>query len=292
MQSFSIGEYTFHIDNQCGLDIKYANIEGFSTYNVHPKKKDITLLFNFSPLNIEGKELFIADSTGEFFYQNIWKVYHYNGAIYYSIYYLNHPVLKQAIFTYNKSNSTIEIFLTPLNPLLPIELNPFEHPIGVLMLTRLLQENGGFLIHGSGVSDGANGYIFTGVSGIGKSTMASIWKSIGAEVVNDDRLMICENGDEYTFYNTPMPHYNDFSKNASLKGIFLLSQSPINHCTRISGVKALTKVMANFMQQFYDADVISKQLNQTEQLVSRVPVYELGFKPDTDVVSLIRDLNL
>ena len=62
--------------------------------------------------------------------------------------------------------------------------------------------------------------------------------------------------------------------------------------TKISGVKALSKVMANFMQQFYDAEVITKQLNQTEQLINRIPVYELGFKPDTDVVSLIRDLNL
>lgn len=292
MQSFSIGDYTFYIDNQCRLDLNYANIEGFTSFQDSTSRKQITIQFSISSLEIGDKELFVADSSGEFFYQNIWKVHSHNGAIYYSISYLNHPILQQAIFTYNKANSTVEIFLTPLNPLLPIELTPFEHPIGVLMLTRLLQENGGFLIHGSGVRDGENGYIFTGISGIGKSTMAGIWGSIGAEIVNDDRLMICENPKGYSFYNTPMPHYNDVSKNAPLKAIFLLSQSPKNYCTKISGVKALSKVMANFMQQFYDAEVITKQLNQTEQLINRIPVYELGFKPDTDVVSLIRDLNL
>lgn len=292
MQSFSIGDYIFYIDNQCNLEFKYANIEGFTTFQHHNLRKQITLQINTTPLMLEGKELFIADSSGEFYYQNIWKVIIQNGAIYYSINYLNHPVLKEAIFTYNKVNSTVEISLTPLNTSFPIELNPFEHPIGVLILTRLQQENGGFLIHGSGVRDGENGYIFTGVSGIGKSTMAGIWSSMGAEVVNDDRLMICKDAEGYKFYNTPMPHYNDVSKSAPLKGIFLLSQSPTNYCTKTSGIKALSKVMANFIQQFYDAEVIAKQLDQTEELVNSIPVYELGFKPDTDVVTLIRDLNI
>jgi len=46
------------------------------------------------------------------------------------------------------------------------------------------------MIHASGVNNAGHGYIFSGVSGKGKSTMAKLWDNSGARVIHDDRLIL------------------------------------------------------------------------------------------------------
>ncbi len=291
---FSIGNFTFDVQAADEIKIISDNIDDFRHIPTNSNQINISLRFQISdsmPQNL-GEELFVAESKDELYFQNIWKVHQYKDIISYSVIYSNHPELESAYFTYHENRRMVDVFLKPKENITTLSINPFTHPFGVLILTRLQQVHGGFLIHGSGVKDGDNGYIFTGVSGMGKSTMAWLWHSLGAEIVNDDRLLISKTEQGYSFYNTPMPHYNDFAKSAALKAIFLLSQSPINYCTKIGGVKALSKVMANFMQQFFDPKIIAIHLDRTENLISEIPVYELGFKPDTDVVALVRNLKL
>ena len=254
-----------------------------------------TISLHFSLLENEiplGEPVFLADSKSDFFLQNIWSVHKLNGQLYYLVDYGTQGEISKIIFTVDATKRVVDVFVDLRDKSSQFSFDPFMHPLGVLLIASLQQLYGGLLIHASGIVDGENGYIFTGVSGIGKSTMAGIWQSVGAEIVNDDRLMICESETGFTFHNTPMPHYYDFARSGSLKGIFLLSQSETNHCTKISGIRALSKVMANFMQQLFDAKLVEDHLNKAERLVLNVPVYQLGFKPDTDVVALVRSLNL
>lgn len=289
----SIADFEFTIEYPSDWILLTENIEGFNNSCNKISKQQITLRFHqYNREIILGDSIFLADNRSELFLQNTWSVHKVGTEIYYLITYTNHPTIKNIVFTVDKKTNSVDIFVEPKSQNQTLAINPFQHPLGVLTLARLQQIYGGLLIHASGIRDGQNGYIFTGVSGIGKSTMAGIWESIGAEIVNDDRLMISENQNGFSFYNTPMPHYEDFYKSGNLKGIFLLSQSPTNHCTKISGIQALSKVMANFMQQFFDGEIVAEHLNKTERLISTIPVFQLGFKPDTDVVALVRSLNL
>jgi dephospho-CoA kinase len=65
------------------------------------------------------------------------------------------------------------------------------------------------------------GRVFSGVSGIGKSTMAEIWRNIGAQVINDDRLIIriVKDG-SIVMFNTPMT-YSDSYKSTPLNHLYL-----------------------------------------------------------------------
>lgn len=175
---------------------------------------------------------------------------------------------------------------------IPFVFDPFLYPLGILVFIYLVHHHGGLVVHASGVLDGDNGCLFTGLSGVGKSTMARLWSQKGASVVNDDRLILMPHGTDYYMHNTPMPYYTDVPKQASLKGIFLLSQSPVNCCTRITGAVAMMRFMANCMQHLHSNAYVKEHLAIVEAIAAKVPIYELGFKPDTDVVDLVRQLNL
>ena len=174
----------------------------------------------------------------------------------------------------------------------PILFDPFLYPLGILALIYLAHQHEGLVVHASGVFDGEKGYLFTGLSGIGKSTMARLWLQQGAVIINDDRLVIMPDNGSFTIHNTPMPYYVDVPKQATLKGIFLLSQSPENYCRPVSGAVAMMRFMANCMQHLHSDAFVKEHLVIVEAIASKVPIFELGFKPDSDVVELVRHLNL
>jgi len=174
----------------------------------------------------------------------------------------------------------------------PFVFDPFIYPLGILVFIYLALFNKGLVIHASGVQDGENGYLFTGLSGIGKSTMARLWQEKGAVIINDDRLAVMPDDDGFSIHNTPMPYYQEYPKSSRLNGIFLLKQSTENYCLPLKGASAMMRVMANCMQHFHTPDLVQQHLSIVESIASKIPVFELGFKPDTDIVDLIRNLRL
>jgi hypothetical protein len=146
------------------------------------------------------------------------------------------------------------------------------------------------VIHASGIKDGSDGYLFTGVSGIGKSTMSGLWKQKGATVINDDRLWLHKSNGVWHIFNTPMQYYAQKPLMTPLNKAFLLRQSPKNKYAVVSGTQGSMRLMANCIQHLYNKDMIAAHLDRIVDLTANVPVYDLGFKPDTDVVELIRKM--
>jgi hypothetical protein len=80
------------------------------------------------------------------------------------------------------------------------KMDPFEYPLDGLILYYLTVIHGDIMIHASGVNNNGHGYLFSGVSGKGKTTLAKLWDDSGAQVIHDDRLIIRKAGDGYTMY--------------------------------------------------------------------------------------------
>lgn len=165
-------------------------------------------------------------------------------------------------------------------------------PLFNLIMNRLLNRNRGIAVHSSVVCDGGRGYLFTAVSGTGKSTMAKIWERAGATIVNDDAIMVDTNPETPVAHNIPMPYYTDVPKSAPLDAIFLISQSPVNVLEPVTGAAAAMQFMTNTVHHSHAADSIERHLQSINRICSRVPIFRLGFKPDADVVDLIRKTNL
>jgi hypothetical protein len=168
------------------------------------------------------------------------------------------------------------------------QIDPFSYPLGPLLFYYITTFNEGLMIHSSGVDDNNNGYIFCGLSGIGKTTISKIWFNEKALIINDDRLIIRKTLEKYYIFNTPM-NYSDDSKMSTLNNIFLLKQSHKNYSLKLNGIDAIVRLMSNCIQHNYDKSLINSLISICTNICQSIPVYELGFKPDKSIVQFIRN---
>ncbi|MCE1156301.1 MAG: hypothetical protein LWW91_09305 [Bacteroidales bacterium] len=166
------------------------------------------------------------------------------------------------------------------------DLFPLKYPFGPIMLHYLTLKIDAVMMHASCAFDGKKGRLFSGFSGVGKSTISKLWAQEGSRIINDDRLIVRRHNGGYRVYNTPM-YYQDIPKVAPLGGIFLIRHFPENTMCRIKGAGAVSKVMAYSIQNNFDRRYVAQRLAFFSELVSQIPVFELGFVPDVSVVRYI-----
>jgi len=164
--------------------------------------------------------------------------------------------------------------------------DPMEYPLDGLILYYLTVMNHDVMIHASGVNNEGKGFIFSGISGKGKTTMAGLWHKAGAEVIHDDRLIVRKTSHGYVMYNTPV-YENEVPMSSSLDRIFIIEHGKENRLTPVNGAEAVSLVMANCIQHGWGPEVISVLLSSVSDLCAGVPVAKLEFKPESDVIEMI-----
>jgi hypothetical protein len=168
-------------------------------------------------------------------------------------------------------------------------ISPLSYPLGALILYYLTLNSSAFMIHASGVWDGETGRIFSGFSGVGKSTMAKIWEEEGAHIVNDDRLIVREVNGEYFMYNTPMP-YADLNKQAQVSKFYFPFHAKKNSAEKLSGAQALSQLMAFCFQHNYDKKYTEHLITQLERITQHAKTYKLGVVPTPSIIDFIRSV--
>ena len=166
------------------------------------------------------------------------------------------------------------------------EIDPFEYPLDGLILYYLTVINGDIMIHSSGVNYSGKGYLFTGVSGKGKSTMANLWENEGAFVIHDDRLILRKSAGAFTMYNTPV-YKNDEPRESPLNKVFIIEHGYENRIVPVRGAVAVSLVMANCIQHNWGHGNISGLIDALSSLFDIIPAYKLSFLPDKSVIDHI-----
>ena len=166
------------------------------------------------------------------------------------------------------------------------ETDPFEYPLDGLILYYLTVINGDIMIHASGVNNSGHGYIFSGVSGKGKTTMAKLWHDKGAKVIHDDRLIIRDTGPGYRMYNTPV-YDHDEPLESPLSKVFIIEHGIENMLVPVREATAVSLVMANCIQHNWGHDIIAQLLGSVSIMCGTIPVFRLSFIPDRSVIDHI-----
>ena len=166
------------------------------------------------------------------------------------------------------------------------EIDPLDYPLDGLVLYYLTVINGDIFIHGSGVNFNRKGFLFTGTSGQGKTTMARIWNEAGARVIHDDRLIIRKMNDKYIMFNTPV-YNNENPSQSPLDKIFIICHGESNEQRLLQGSKALTSIMSNCIQHNWSHEIINRLTASLNNLNKSVPTYKLHFKPDISIVDYL-----
>jgi len=166
------------------------------------------------------------------------------------------------------------------------ETDPLEYPLDGLILYYLTAINADIMLHASGIYYNGQGYLFSGVSGRGKTTMAAIWDNIGAQVIHDDRLIIRNIDGMFRMFNTPL-YQNDIPRNSPVTRIFLIEHGNENKITPIREALSVSHVIANCIQHNYNPEMIARFLGSVSLMCSKIPVATLTFKPDRSIIEYI-----
>jgi len=213
---------------------------------------------------------------------NFWSVWKYRSELYIWTIFPLSASEKNAVLKFSLTSMEWDLWIYGARD----ETDPFEYPLDGLILYYLTVINGDIMIHASGINYGGHGYIFSGVSGKGKSTMSNLWENSGARVIHDDRLILRNTGGGYRMFNTPV-YNNDEPRESVLDKIFLIEHGLENMIVPLKGAKAVTHIMANCIQHNWGSDIIARLLGSISIMCGSIPTSKLFFKPDKSVIDLI-----
>ena|GEM_PF-1175780 len=163
-----------------------------------------------------------------------------------------------------------------------------NYPSDQVLLTNRLLRLGAVVLHACGVVMNGRGYVFCGRSGIGKTTMARMWRNRGATLLNDDRVILRVVNGEVRLFSSPWHGEEREVKagNVPLAGFFHLTQATAHRLTPLTGALSGARLVATAIAPFYAADGIACLLEQADQLTARAPSYDLAFAREPSVVDV------
>lgn len=146
-------------------------------------------------------------------------------------------------------------------------------------------------LHSSFVLYQDKALLFTGPSGIGKTTQAELWRDYqGALIVNGDAALLRRMEDGWWAFGTPVHGSSPYCENrqAPMVGLVVLEQGPENRLTRLDDFQALTSCLPEFYRPQMDGETEEVFWNSVDSLFREVPVYRLTCRPDREATELVK----
>ena len=160
-----------------------------------------------------------------------------------------------------------------------------------ILHSLVLSERGGFLLHAaSGICDG-RAYLFSGVSGAGKTTMTRLAPA-DVTLLTDEISYVRPAASGYSAYGTPFS--GELAKagentSAPVSALFFLEKGPENRVDELAPAEAVRRLMRNILFFAEDSELVEKLLATACDFVQKVPVRRLTFYPDARVWDDIRN---
>ncbi len=152
-----------------------------------------------------------------------------------------------------------------------------------ILLSLLLAPERGFLLHAATVVRNGRAYVFTGKSGAGKSTVASL-SPAGSVLTDEISLLKFVEGSWHAFGT---PFWGEFrAKGANIKtpiaGLYCLEQSSENRIEALSARAVLRCILPNILFFSRETEITKRLLNLLSEFIASVWCYRLFFRNDPD----------
>ncbi len=177
-----------------------------------------------------------------------------------------------------------------LNPHLQNADNALYLGTGAIFSRELLAYDGTYL-HASAVELDGKAYLFSADSGVGKSTHTEKWcRLFGAVYLNDDKPALRRVDGVWMAYGTPWSGKYDLStpKGAPLGGIAFMKRGEENAIRPLPAKEAVPLLMHQSLWRL-ELDQMEKQLALLDDLIRRVPIWELTCRNEDAAAILSRD---
>jgi hypothetical protein len=167
-------------------------------------------------------------------------------------------------------------------------------PFGLdgVMTVFLLADRRGIMLHACGLQTrSGTGLVFSGDSGSGKSTTATLWhEHTDAVILGDERIAIRKQGGQFLAYGTPWTGDLGIAHPgpARLDKLFILKHALENSTRLLSPAEAVANLLPRAYLPFWDSTGMAFCLEFLEDLCTQLPCYEFGFTPDLHAVEHVR----
>ena len=159
-----------------------------------------------------------------------------------------------------------------------------------ILHSLILAERGGFLLHAASAICDGHAYLFSGVSGAGKTTITRLAPP-DVTLLTDEISYIRPSGNGYEAFGTPfageLARAGENTR-AGISTLFFLEKGPENHAAEIPTGEAVRRLMRNILFFAEDSMLGEELLASACDFVERVPVRRLTFYPDAKVWNEIR----
>ncbi|MBQ3182430.1 MAG: hypothetical protein IJB57_02065 [Clostridia bacterium] len=163
-----------------------------------------------------------------------------------------------------------------------------EYTHSGLQFYRELLDIGGMMLHSSAVEYNGYAYLFSGPSGMGKSTHTGLWCRTfkGARVINDDKPALRKIDGVWYAYGTPWSGKSFLNVNTKVKvaGICFLERGDENRIRKLSKREALVNIIAQTTRKKLTEIRMDAMLSCVGKLLEDIPFFEMECLPDTDAV--------
>jgi len=154
----------------------------------------------------------------------------------------------------------------------------------------ILARKGGFLLHAASAVRNGRAFLFSGVSGAGKTTISRLAPP-NVTLLTDEVSYIRPDRDGYRACGTPFAgELARVGENCSapLSALFFLSKGPENKIETIAQAHAVRCLLRNILFFAEDAEMVKMIFRSACKFVERVPVQRLTFVPDQHVWKMIQ----
>lgn len=158
-------------------------------------------------------------------------------------------------------------------------------------LFDIFADAGMLVLHSSYiVTHTGEGILFSGPSGIGKSTQAALWERFaGARTINGDRALVCPAA--HTVSGIFYAGTSGICRNvtAPLRAVVLLGQSPESRIAHARPQEAFARLLSQCAYYAWDAASAAQMTELAAQLVTDIPVLRLECRADESAVRALEE---
>jgi hypothetical protein len=162
-----------------------------------------------------------------------------------------------------------------------------------ILHSLILAERGGFLLHSASAICDGRAFLFSGLSGAGKTTITRLAPP-DVTLLTDEVSYLRPGASGYSAFGTPFA--GELAKSgencaAPVSALFFLEQGPDNRIQKLPSTEAVRRLMRNILFFAEDRSLVEKLFATACDFVDRVPIRRLTFYPDSKVWDVIRSFD-
>jgi len=157
-------------------------------------------------------------------------------------------------------------------------------------MEQILLAHRRFFLHASFIATPFGGLLFTGDSGVGKSTQAELWREhMDSTVINGDRAIVAKEADDWRAYGSPYAGSSGYyvCRDEPIRAIVLLEQAAENRVDIVSSAEVFRRLMLQISIDHSRTEDVERLCDLVIELFTAVPVYRLRCTPDARAVNAL-----